>query len=124
MRMLFVEIREGGDVMNRSLFVYGSITAVSLFFMALQIAFTRYSVVRADQIDAKVTKVMHDLEVLDIEVKLRDSMLVKNIEGSYRKIEELTEIRKMNQKQIDSLHNVILDDIEGIEDLKADLLKW
>lgn len=124
MRMLFVEIREGGDVMNRSLFVYGSITAVSLFFMALQIAFTRYSVVRADQIDAKVTKVMHDLEVLDIEVKLRDSMLVKNIEGSYRKIEELTEIRKMNQKQIDSLHSVILDDIEGIEDLKADLLKW
>lgn len=110
--------------MNRSLLVYGGITAVSLFFMALQIAFTRYSIVRADQIDEKVTKVIQDLRVLDVEVRLRDSMLVKNIEGSYRKIEELTEIRKMNQKQIDSLHSVILDDIKGIEDLKADLLKW
>lgn len=119
-----MEIREGGDVMNRSLFVYGSITAVSLFFMALQIAFTRYSVVRSDRLDAKVTKVMHDLELLDVEVRLRDSMLVENIEGSYRKIEELTEIRKMNQKQIDSLHGVILDDIKGIEDLKANLLRW
>ena len=117
-------IREWGDVMNRSLLVYGSITAVGLLFTVLQIAFTRYSVVRADRLDDKVTKVMEDLRVLDVEVRLRDSMLVKNIEGSYRKIEELTEIRKMNQKQIDSLHDVILDDIKGIEDLKADLLKW
>ena len=119
-----MEIREGGDVMNRSLLFYGSITAVSLFFMSLQIAFTRYSVVRADRLDGKVTKVMEDLRVLDAEVRFRDSMLVKNIEGSYRKIEELTEIRKMNQKQIDSLHDVILDDIKGIEDLRTDLLKW
>ena len=124
MRRSFVEIREGGDVMNRSLLFYGSITAVSLFFMSLQIAFTRYSVVRADRLDGKVTKVMEDLRVLDAEVRFRDSMLVKNIEGSYRKIEELTEIRKMNQKQIDSLHDVILDDIKGIEDLRTDLLKW
>jgi hypothetical protein len=111
-------------MMNRSLLVYGGITAVSLFFMALQLVFTRYSIVKADRLDDKVTKVIQDLRVLDVEVRLRDSMLVKNIEGSYRKIEELTEIRKMNQKQIDSLHGVILDDIKRIEDLKADLLKW
>jgi hypothetical protein len=117
-------IREEGDVMNRSLLFYGSITAVGLLFTVLQIVFTRYSVVRADRLDAKVTKVIEDLRVLDVEVRLRDSMLVKNIEASYRKIEELTEIRKMNQKQIDSLHGVILDDIKGIEDLKVDLLKW
>ncbi len=124
MRKLLLVIRGEGVMMNRSLLVYGGITAVSLFFMALQIAFTRYSIVRADRLDDKVTKVIQDLRVLDVEVRLRDSMLVKNIEGSYRKIEELTEIRKMNQKQIDSLHDVILDDIKGIEDLKADLLKW
>jgi peptidoglycan hydrolase CwlO-like protein len=110
--------------MNRSFLVYGGITAVSLFFMMLQIAFIRYSVVKADKLDDQVTKVMHDLRVLDVEVRMRDSMLVKSIESSYRKIEELTEIRKMNQKQIDSLHDVILDDIKEIEDLKDDLLKW
>jgi vacuolar-type H+-ATPase subunit I/STV1 len=90
----------------------------------LQIAFTRYSIVKADKLDDQVTKVMHDLQILDVEVRMRDSMLVKSIESSYRKIEELTEIRKMNQKQIDSLHDVILDDIKVIEDLKDDLLKW
>lgn len=122
---LILEVKQGeGVMMNRSLFIYGGITAVSLFFMVLQIAFTRYSIVKADRLDDKVTKVMQDLRVLDAEIRLRDSMLVKNIEGSYRKIEELTEIRKMNQKQIDSLHDVILDDIKKIEDLKANLLKW
>jgi vacuolar-type H+-ATPase subunit I/STV1 len=90
----------------------------------LQIAFTRYSIVKADKLDDQVTKVMHDLQVLDVEVRMRDSMLVRSIESSYKKIEELTEIRKMNQKQIDSLHDVILDDIKEIEDLKDDLLKW
>jgi peptidoglycan hydrolase CwlO-like protein len=110
--------------MNRSFLVYGGITAVSLIFMAMQMAFTRYSIVKADKLDDQVTKVMHDLQILDIEVRMRDSMLVKSIESSYRKIEELTEIRKMNQKQIDSLHDVILDDIKEIEDLKDDLLKW
>jgi peptidoglycan hydrolase CwlO-like protein len=110
--------------MNRSFLVYGGITAVSLIFMMLQIAFTRYSIVKADKLDDQVTKVMHDLQVLDVEVRMRDSMLVRSIESSYKKIEELTEIRKMNQKQIDSLHDVILDDIKEIEDLKDDLLKW
>ena len=110
--------------MNRSFLVYGGITAVSLIFMAMQLAFTRYSIVKADKLDDQVTKVMHDLQVLDVEVRMRDSMLVKSIESSYKKIEELTEIRKMNQKQIDSLHDVILDDIKAIEDLKDDLLKW
>jgi vacuolar-type H+-ATPase subunit I/STV1 len=90
----------------------------------MQIAFIRYSVVKADKLDDQVIKVMHDLRVLDAEVRVRDSMLVRSIESSYRKIEELTEIRKMNQKQIDSLHDVILDDIKVIEDLKDDLLKW
>lgn len=122
---LILEVKQGeGVMMNRSLFIYGGITAVSLFFMVLQLAFTRYSIVKADRLDDKVTKVMQDLRVLDAEIRLRDSILVKNIEGSYRKIEELTEIRKMNQKQIDSLHDVILDDIKRIEDLKANLLKW
>ena len=110
--------------MNRSFIVFGSITALSLVFTAMQIAFIRYSIVKADKLDDQVTKVMHDLQVLDVEVRMRDSMLVKSIESSYRKIEELTEIRKMNQKQIDSLHDVILDDIKEIEDLKDDLLKW
>jgi peptidoglycan hydrolase CwlO-like protein len=110
--------------MNRSFIIFGSITALSLVFTAMQIAFIRYSVVKADKLDDQVTKVMHDLQVLDAEVRVRDSMLVRSIESSYRKIEELTEIRKMNQKQIDSLHDVILDDIKAIEDLKDDLLKW
>jgi len=110
--------------MNRSLLVYGSITAVSLVFMAMQIAFTRYSIVRNDQLQDKIDKINTDLRVLDVEVRMRDSMLVRSIESSYRKIEELTEIRKMNQKQIDSLHDVILDDIKVIEDLKDDLLRW
>jgi hypothetical protein len=61
----------------------------------LQIAFTRYSIIKADKLDDQVTKVMHDLQVLDVEVRMRDSMLVKSIESSYKKIEELTEIRKM-----------------------------
>ena len=110
--------------MNRSFIIFGSITALSLVFTAMQIAFIRYSVVKADKLDDQVIKVMHDLRVLDAEVRVRDSMLVRSIESSYRKIEELTEIRKMNQKQIDSLHDVILDDIKVIEDLKDDLLKW
>jgi len=110
--------------MNRSLLVYGSITAVSLVFMAMQIAFTRYSIVRNDQLQDKIDKINTDLRVLDVEVRMRDSMLVRSIESSYKKIEELTEIRKMNQKQIDSLHDVILDDIKVIEDLKDDLLRW
>jgi peptidoglycan hydrolase CwlO-like protein len=110
--------------MNRSFLVYGGITAVSLIFMAMQLAFTRCSIVKADKLDDQVTKVMNDLRVLDAEVRIRDSMLVRSIESSYKKIEELTEIRKMNQKQIDSLHDVILDDIKEIEDLKDDLLKW
>jgi peptidoglycan hydrolase CwlO-like protein len=117
-------VRGEGLVMNRSFIVFGSITALSLVFTAMQIAFIRYSIVKADKLDDQVTKVMHDLQVLDVEVRMRDSMLVKSIESSYRKIEELTEIRKMNQKQIDSLHDVILDDIKEIEDLKDDLLKW
>jgi hypothetical protein len=110
--------------MNRSFIVYGGITAVSLVFMAMQIAFTRYSIVRAEKLDDRVTKVMQDLRVLDVEVRMRDSMLVRSIESSYRKIEELTEIRKMNQKQIDSLHDVILYDIKVIENMKDDLLRW
>ena len=124
MRLILKDKQGEVVMMNRSLLIYGGITAVSLFFMMLQIAFTRYSIVRNDQLQNKIDKINADLRVLDAEVRLRDSMLVKNIEGSYRKIEELTEIRKMNQKQIDSLHDVILDDIKGIEDLKADLLKW
>lgn len=124
MRKLLLVVRGEGLVVNRSLLVYGGITAVSLVFMAMQIAFTRYSIVRNDQLQNKIDKINTDLQVLDVEVRMRDSMLVKSIESSYRKIEELTEIRKMNQKQIDSLHDVILDDIKVIEDLKDDLLKW
>jgi vacuolar-type H+-ATPase subunit I/STV1 len=124
MRKWLLVARGEGLVMNRSLLVYGSITAVSLVFMAMQIAFTRYSIVRNDQLQDKIDKINTDLRVLDVEVRMRDSMLVRSIESSYRKIEELTEIRKMNQKQIDSLHDVILDDIKVIEDLKDDLLRW
>ena len=124
MRKWLLVVRGEGLVMNRSLLVYVIITAVSLVFMAMQIAFTRYSIVRNDQLQDKIDKINTDLRVLDVEVRMRDSMLVRSIESSYRKIEELTEIRKMNQKQIDSLHDVILDDIKVIEDLKDDLLKW
>ncbi len=124
MRKWLLVARGEGLVMNRSLLVYGSITAVSLVFMAMQIAFTRYSIVRNDQLQDKIDKINTDLRVLDVEVRMRDSMLVRSIESSYRKIEELTEIRKMNQKQIYSLHDVILDDIKVIEDLKDDLLRW
>jgi peptidoglycan hydrolase CwlO-like protein len=124
MRLILKDKQGELVMMNRSLLIYGGITAVSLFFMMLQIAFTRYSIVRNDQLQDKIDKINADLRVLDAEVRLRDSMLFRNIEGSYRKIEELTEIRKMNQKQIDSLHDVILDDIKKIEDLKANLLKW
>jgi len=124
MRKWLLVARGEGHVMNRSLIVFGSITAVSLVFMAMQIAFTRYSIVRNDQLQDKIDKINTDLRVLDVEVRMRDSMLVRSIESSYRKIEELTEIRKMNQKQIDSLHDVILDDIKVIEDLKDDLLRW
>lgn len=124
MRKLLLVARGEGLVMNRYLLVFGGITAVSLVFMAMQIAFTRYSIVRNDQLQNKIDKINTDLQVLDVEVRMRDSMLVKSIESSYKKIQELTEIRKMNQKQIDSLHDVILDDIKVIEDLKDDLLRW
>lgn len=110
--------------MDKKMLFYIGVGLFSLLFMVMQMAYTRYSIVRAEELKDRVDKINADLRVLDVEVRLRDSMLVKNIEGSYRKIEELTEIRKMNQKQIDSLHDVILDDIKGIEDLKADLLKW
>ena len=110
--------------MNRSLLVFGSITALSLLFTAMQIAFIRYSVVKADKLDDQVTKVMNDLRVLDAEVRVRDSMLVKSIESSYKKIEELTEIRKMNQKQIDSLKLEIESDLDVIDEYKKDMLTW
>lgn len=110
--------------MNRSVIVYGGLAVVSMLLMALQIAFTRYSIVRADKLGDKVDKVVNDLRVLDIEVRLRDSMLVRSIESSYRRIDELTDLRKMNQKQIDSLHGVIVSDIKAIDDLKGSLLKW
>jgi hypothetical protein len=110
--------------MNRGLLVYVIIASVFLFVIILQVAFTRYSVGRLERLKESVDFINADLKVLSIEVRLMDSILVKNIEGSYRKIEELTEIRKMTQKQIDSLHDVILDDIKGIEDLKDDLLRW
>ena len=124
MRKWLLVARGEGLVMNRPFLVYGSITAVSLVFMAMQIAFIRYSIVKSEKLDDQVTNIMQDLRVLDVEVRMRDSMLVRSIENSYRKIQELTEIRKMNQKQIDSLHDVILDDIKVIEDLKDDLLRW
>jgi vacuolar-type H+-ATPase subunit I/STV1 len=90
----------------------------------MQIAFIRYSVVKADKLDDQVTKVMNDLRVLDAEVRVRDSMLVKSIESSYKKIEELTEIRKMNQKQIDSLKLEIESDLDVIDEYKKDMLTW
>jgi len=110
--------------MNRSLLVFGSITALSLLFTAMQIAFIRYSIVKANKLDDQVTKVMNDLRVLDAEVRVRDSMLVKSIESSYQKIEELTEIRKMNQKQIDSLKLEIESDLDVIDEYKKDMLTW
>jgi len=110
--------------MNRSLLVFGSITALSLLFTAMQIAFIRYSVVKADKLNDQVTKVMNDLRVLEAEVRVRDSMLVKSIESSYQKIEELTEIRKMNQKQIDSLKLEIESDLDVIDEYKKDMLTW
>jgi len=110
--------------MDRKQGIYVIVILVSVLFFAIQMAYIRYGIVKGEQLKAEFTKIKHDLEILDYGVKLRDSMLMVSIESSYRKIEELTEIRKMNQKQIDSLHDVILDDIKGIEDIKGRLLDW
>lgn len=67
---------------------------------------------------------MHRVEVLDAELRIKDSFLLEAIGNSYAKIEEMSKIRKMSLKEIDSLEKKIHDEKLDFETVKTDLLSW
>lgn len=68
--------------------------------------------------------ILNRVQQLDIELRIKDSFLLVAVENSYRKIDELSHLRSMNQKGIDSLTKSIEQDRKSFESLKEDLLSW
>ncbi len=110
--------------MNRS-WIFVVIVFIVLFVvLAYQGFLVRQSINRGYAQERKVIEVMNDMRMLKQEVKFRDSILLIGIENGYRKIEEISNIRKMTQREIDSLKLVIDGEIDAISGFKKGMLSW
>jgi hypothetical protein len=79
---------------------------------------------RVDAIVKDGDALVDRLGVLDYEARVRDSMMMGQVEVSLARIEELTKLREMTRADIVKL----LERIEGnkavIDNLKKDMLVW
>jgi len=110
--------------MNRS-WIFVVIVFIVLFVvLAYQGFLVRQSINRGYVQERKVIDIMNDMRMFKQEVKFRDSILLIGIENGYRKIEEMSNIRKMTQREIDSLKLVIDGEIDAISGFKKGMLSW
>ena len=79
---------------------------------------------RIEELEKKYDNVLMQMKALDIEVKVRDSILVKGIEEGMKRIDELAAIRSMTQKQIDSLQSRIEIGQKELDADRKKLLDW
>lgn len=93
-----------------------------LFFMMIVLMFV--SCGRDDKLPADVAYIKGRLDQIEHDVKARDSVLMQKIEDSYERINDLSRIRKMTEKQIDSLAAVITDERKKLDEMKQNLLSW
>lgn len=64
------------------------------------------------------------VQVLDVELRIKDSFLLRSIEVNMAYIQELSTIRERSWKDIDSIKAVIVEDRKIFEQNKNDLLSW
>lgn len=110
--------------MNRSMVVVLVVFFLLLVADIIDREITKKRVKKLENVKDRVDVIMADLKVLDAEVRLRDSILIERVAQSMKRLDELSELRSMTQKQIDSLHLRIAIEQERIESEKKKLLDW
>lgn len=79
---------------------------------------------RLDAIVKEGDDVVERMKMMDLEARLRDSMMMEKVKVSMERIEDLTRLKEMTKKEIAVLEDSIRMDKVVLDSLKKDMLVW
>lgn len=108
--------------------VYGIVLGILMVVVMIDTVVSWSDRWRADnRMDAMVKEgdaVVERMRMMDLEGRLRDSMMMEKVKGSMERIEDLTRLKDMTRLEIKRLEDSIRSEKVVLDSLKKGMLVW